>query len=96
MNSINHKIYLYWNGTLSREGLCSQLSSYPAKTLADWIDDTINRSEEAMNLATSEIKHEVRQCISCRKIKNISEFYRIDHEAPICNDCVENCNKNKQ
>ena len=50
--TVNHILFLYWNHQISREQTLEYLADIPTNILAEWIDDLVNRVDEAMSLAT--------------------------------------------
>ena len=50
--TINHILFLYWNHQISRKQTLEYLADIPSDILAEWIDDLVNRVNEAMSFAT--------------------------------------------
>lgn len=50
--TVNHILFLYWNHQISQEQILEYLADIPSDILAKWIDDLVNRVNEAMSFAT--------------------------------------------
>ena len=51
-SAVNHILFLYWNHQISRKQTLEYLADIPSDILAEWIDDLVNRVNEAMSFAT--------------------------------------------
>ena len=66
-SAVNHILFLYWNHQISRKQTLEYLADIPSDILAEWIDDLVNRVNEAMSFATLADRL-VRRCESMGRI----------------------------